>query len=80
MIAVQFLETGLWDLLWTRVNQSLKPNRDINLNTSNNYTQDDLLKQQDEIQQPDWMLLSPNGLVSILQLASRLLTMVNLRK
>lgn len=78
MIADQYLETGLWDLLWTRVNQSLKPNRDYNPQESTTASPNadaDMGKQMEQ-QEPDWMLISPNGLVSVLQLTSRLLTMV----
>ena len=64
MIADQFLETSLWDLLWSRVNFSLKPQQQ-------QLTDD----QPDLVLEPDWTFLSPNGFISILQLASRMLTM-----
>lgn len=50
MIADQFLETKLWDLLWNRISQSLKPDQEKN--------SDD---EQILDSEPDWTLLSPNG-------------------
>jgi hypothetical protein len=64
MIADQFLESSLWDLLWSRINYSLKPQQQ-QLNE----------EQPGIVAEPDWTFLSPNGFVSILQLASRMLTM-----
>jgi hypothetical protein len=64
MIADQFLETKLWDLLWSRISQSLKPDQEKN--------SDD---EQILDSEPDWTLLSPNGYFYLLQLASTMLTM-----
>ena len=82
MIADQLVETGLWDLLWTRVSQALKPNRESNSavsesNNNNNNNQEDTSRPIEVIQEPDWVLISPNGLVSVIQLTSKMLTMVN---
>jgi hypothetical protein len=30
MIVDQLVDTGIWDLFWTRVSQGLKPNRETN--------------------------------------------------
>lgn len=76
MIADQFLESSLWDLLWSRVSQSLKPNREVTSATSDAANQDENNKQAETIQEPDWVLISPNGLVSVMQLTSKMLTMV----
>ena len=95
MIADQILDTQLWDLLWSRVSQSLKPqqtqsNEMMPLNgddqTTTQATDADgggggaQLQQQQILMSsstvsPDWMVLSPNGYISILQLASKILTM-----
>ena len=67
MIADQFIETTLWDLLWARVSQSLKPQ-----------TEEQDLNQQDDqmvISEPDWTFFSPGGFISVLNLTSRMLTM-----
>ena len=81
MIADQLVETGLWDLLWTRVSQGLKPNREtssaISDNNNNNNNQKDTARPAEAIQEPDWVLISPNGLISVIQLTSKMLTMVN---
>ena len=76
MIADQYLETHLWDLLWSRVSQSLKPDE-----TQSNTENTNLISDQHNedapsaFSNPDWTLLSPNGYLSLLQLASRMLTM-----
>lgn len=61
-----FLEFNLWNLLWTRVCQSLKPNKEIEVSDSSEDT---------KLNEPDWVLLSPHGMMLTLQLASRLVTM-----
>ena len=61
MIADQFLETRLWDMLWSKVSNSLKPQAE---------EEEALL-----MPEPDWGLLSPGGFISVLNLASRMLTM-----
>lgn len=71
MIADQFLETQLWDLLWSRVSQALKPaaattDMDEPMETE---------EQQMVIGEPEWTFLSPSGFISVLNLASRMLTM-----
>lgn len=68
MIADQFIETTLWDLLWTRVSQSLKPHTE----------EQEVNQQQDDqmiISEPDWTFFSPGGFISVLNLTSRMLTM-----
>ncbi|CAF0816845.1 unnamed protein product, partial [Brachionus calyciflorus] len=60
MIADQFLETNLWDLLWQRISQFLKP-EDNEENLDNSYF--------------DWTFCSPNGYLYLLQLSTRMLTM-----
>lgn len=77
MIADQFLETNLWTLLWQRVAQSLKPE---------NESADDESEQvlsikggggsgnEESLEPIDWTLISPNGYLSLLQLASRMFT------
>lgn len=67
MIADQYLHTHLWDLLWSRISQSLKPSE-----TNSERNNDDLIS---TLANPDWTLLSPNGYLSLLQLGSRMLTM-----
>ena len=69
MLADQFLETHLWDLLWSRISQSLKPS---DTESSSEKNEDDLIC---TLANPDWTLLSPNGYFSLLQLGSRMLTM-----
>ena len=69
MIADQFLDTQLWDLLWTLISQSLKPE---STSPTNEQQEDEMLS---TLANPDWTLLSPNGYLSLLQLASRMLTM-----
>ena len=79
MIADQLVETGLWDLLWTRVSQGLKPNREVNSVTpesNSNQNQEDTARPAESMQDPDWILISPNGLISVIQLTSKMLTMV----
>jgi hypothetical protein len=86
MIADQLVDTGLWDLLWTRVSQGLKPNRETNSvtpesnNNNNNQNQEDTARPAETIQDPDWVLISPNGLISVIQLTSKMLTMVRMQK
>ena len=75
MIADQYLDTHLWDLLWSRVSQSLKPDETSSENAnaiSENQSEEDLFS---TLSNPDWTLLSPSGYLSLLQLASRMLTM-----
>ncbi len=60
MIADQILESHLWDYLWTRVLQSLKPNES---------------DEEETLEQPDWTFLSPTGFISVLSLVSRMLTL-----
>ena len=73
MIADQYLETHLWDLLWSRICQSLKPDEtQSNEDQSTEQHEDTMLS---TLANPDWTLLSPNGYLSLLQLASRMLTM-----
>jgi fused len=67
MISDLFLEFNLWNLLWSRVCQSLKPNREIEV--------DDSGEDNNKSNVPDWVLLSPHGMMLTLQLASRLVTM-----
>ena len=82
MIADQFLESQLWDLLWTRVSQSLKPqqaqsNEQMNgaqENSSTAEAQQQQILMSSSLISPDWMVLSPNGYISILQLTSKILT------
>jgi len=69
MIADQFLDTSLWDLLWSRINFSLKPQQQQQMSSDDQQTEVNL------VNEPDWTFLSPNGFISILQLASRMLTM-----
>jgi hypothetical protein len=69
MIADQYLDTHLWDLLWSRISQSLKPNDNESGSEKN---EDELISTSAN---PDWTLLSPNGYLSLLQLSSRMLTM-----
>lgn len=68
MIADQFVDTQLWDILWSRVIQSLKPDQS---QVKENEEDQMLLS----LLNPDWNLLSPNGFTFLLQLASRMLTM-----
>ena len=93
MIADQFLETQLWDMLWARVSQSLKPqptqsNEQMvgfsdaaNMASNNALTGAEVnqdgqqILMSSSIISPDWVVLSPNGYISILQLASKILTM-----
>lgn len=78
MIADQFLETSLWDMLWARISQSLKPEQE-QANEANNANNIESLTAQNQLpclQSPfDWTFLSPNGYLYLLQLASRMLTM-----
>lgn len=79
MIADQYLETQLWELLWSRISQSLKLEQEQNNeNLGNNNIES--LNQANQLpsssQNPfDWTFLSPNGYFYLLQLASRMLTM-----
>lgn len=89
MIADQFLETQLWDMLWARVSQSLKPQpaqsneQLVGFSDAANLASAADIKDPDGQQilmsssniSPDWVVLSPNGYISILQLASKILTM-----
>ena len=70
MIADQFLETELWDLLWSRAIHSLKPSQQQQ--QQQQQTEEQMLL---TLTDPDWTYLSPNGFVSILQLTARMLTM-----
>lgn len=88
MIADQFLETQLWDMLWARVSQSLKPQpaqsneqlvgfsdaANLALVDAKDPDGQQILMSSSNIS-PDWVVLSPNGYISILQLASKILTM-----
>lgn len=77
MIADQFLETSLWDLLWSRVLQSLKPEQDqANDNFSSNMNNDENSSNVGSSNEEplDWTLISPHGYLCLLQLASRMLT------
>ena len=95
MIADQFLETQLWELLWARVSQSLKPQpaqsneqmigfSDAASNsalagataaTEANLASEQQILMSSSVISPDWIVMSPNGYISILQLASKILTM-----
>ena len=93
MIADQYLESQLWDLMWTSVVQSLKPSNAAataatttttatvvsprlgeksSLIVNNNNDEDALTL---SLLDPDWMLVSPNGYMFLLQLALRMTTM-----
>jgi hypothetical protein len=88
MIADQFLETSLWDLLWSRVIQSLKPDQEqSNENSSSHANNETFTNNPDEALNSmagssesaeatvlDWTLISPHGYLCLLQLASRMLT------
>jgi hypothetical protein len=69
MIADQFNDTQLWDLLWSRIIQSLKPEDQFQQFGQ----EDDQIPMS--LHDPDWNLLSPKGYTFLLQLASRMLTM-----
>ena len=80
MIADQFLESNLWNMLWSRVAQSLKPELSIAAETTEtNEVQAVVLKEDsafrgNENESLDWTLISPNGYLHLLQLASKMLT------
>ncbi len=68
MIADQLLDSHLWDYLWARVLQSLKP-----CQSGGEVEEEE--ENYDKAEQPDWTFLSPAGFISVLNLASRMLTM-----
>lgn len=72
MIADQFLETQLWDLLWSRVSQALKPAAAM---ADEPMETEQTEEQHMVIGEPEWTFLSPSGFISVLNLASRMLTM-----
>lgn len=78
MIADQFLESNLWTMLWSRVAQSLKPvDLSENNETETVETVETTSTARTNIESQasiDWTLISPNGYLSLLQLASRMLT------
>lgn len=88
MIADQFLESGLWTMLWTRVSQSLKPELDDENPTSSevgvadhassssasNKNNNETASSSNAESLFDWTFISPSGYLSLLELASRMLT------
>lgn len=82
MIADQFLESGLWTMLWTRVSQSLKS--ELNSDSPDTDSADPMstrpatstspASHQQQTSPIDWRFISPSGYLSLLQLASRMLT------
>ena len=73
-VAQLYIETGIWGTLWHRVAQALQVmNPDTEMPIHDIETEPDTHKGFSE---PDWSLISPQGLMAVLQMSVTVFTKV----
>jgi hypothetical protein len=71
-MAEKILQDCLWNALWSRAIQTLRPAASSSGETEGNVDDREVILAQAPV---DWLLISPNGYTNLLKLSSQTLTM-----